>query len=92
MAKSNKYDYQLTQNNSNWSAEIIRRVSRKKNIISKSQQGFASETDARKWAENELEIFMKNLKARNQRHSSQRQQKAARIQDKAKANSPSTLS
>ena len=85
MAKSNKYDYQITQDNSSWSAQIIRRVTSKKTVVSKSQDGFPTETEAQDWGKKELEAFMLNLKNRNQRHSSQRQQKADKIKAKAEA-------
>ena len=87
MAKSNKYDFQVTQDNSSWSAQIIRRVTSKKTVVSKSQDGFPSQADAEEWGQKELENFMHNLKNRNQRHSSQRQQKANKIKAKAEAGS-----
>ncbi len=86
MAKSNKYDYRVTDDNSNWTAEIIRRVTSKKTIVSKSQDGFSSEDNAKKWAEKELQAFQQNQQKQNQRHSTKRQQKADRIQTKAEAN------
>ena len=87
MSKRNKYDYRITQSNSSWSAEIIRRVTSKKSIVSKSQDGFSNEEEAKNWGEKELKAFQLNQKDRNQRHSSKRQQKAERIKTKAEANS-----
>ncbi len=86
MAKSNKYDYRVTADNSSWSAEIIRRVTSKKTIVSKSQDGFSSEDDAQQWAKKELEAFQQNQQKQNQRQSTKRQQKADRIKTKAEAN------
>ena len=61
MAKSNKYDFQVTQDNSSWSAQIIRRVTSKKTVVSKSQDGFPSEADAEEWGQKELENFLINI-------------------------------
>lgn len=87
MAKSNKYDFKVKQEKSGWSAQITRRATAKKTIVSKSQDGFASESEAKAWGQKELELFLQNLKNRNQRHSSQRQHKADRVRAKAEAGS-----
>ena len=76
MAKSKKFDYRITQEKSSWRAEITRRVTSKKTIVSKSQTGFTSEADAEQWGRQELESFLHSLKNRNKRHSTQRELKA----------------
>jgi len=87
MAKSNKYDYKVTQLGEIWSTEIIRRVTSRKTVVSKKQDGFATEAEAQEWGKNELDAFLKNLKKNNQRHTDQRQQKAMKIKAKAEAGS-----
>lgn len=72
MAASNKYSIQLTQDGTQWTAAIMRRVSRKQLLASKSQSGFASEADAQAWADNELKGFMENQNLRNQRRDKKR--------------------
>ena len=72
MAKGKKYNYQLTQDNDSWSVEIIRKVTSKKSLVSKSQDGFASEAEAQQWGENELKLFLGKLDQRNKRHAGQR--------------------
>ena len=74
MSTNKKYDYRLTEGKTGWSAEITRRVTSKKTAVSKSQDGFASEADAKAWAEKALKSFLDNLGARNQRDAAQRQQ------------------
>ena len=64
MAKGKKYDYRVAQVDSSWVAEIIRRVTSKKTIVSKTQTGFSTEADAEQWAQKELELFLQNLKNR----------------------------
>ncbi len=75
MAKAKKYDYRVEQNDAGWTAEIIRRVTSKRMMVSKSQDGFSSEAEAKAWGEEALAAFLKNLEERNKRHSSQREQK-----------------
>ena len=75
MSKSKKYDFRAVQENSEWKAEIIRRVTSRKVVVSKSQSGFSSEADALKWGEEELKTFISNLGKKNERDSLLRKQK-----------------
>jgi len=72
MSKGKKYDYRITEANGHWTAEIVRRASSKKTVISKSQDGFSSESDAQAWGQNELKSFLHNQEQRNKRHSLER--------------------
>jgi Protein of unknown function (DUF3622) len=72
MAKAKKYDYRLVQDKSGWSAEITRRASASKTIVSKSQGGFELEEDARQWAEEALQSFSQTLSDRNKRRAEKR--------------------
>jgi len=72
MAKSNKYDYQITQDNSTWSVKIVRRVTAKKSMVSKSQEGFTSETEAKEWGEKQLTLFLEKLSKRNKNNAEKR--------------------
>jgi hypothetical protein len=74
MSTNKKYDYRVVKGKTDWTAEIIRRVTSKKTSVSKSQGGFASEEDARAWGEKELGSFLANLAERNKRDAVQRQQ------------------
>ncbi len=66
MPKSRKYDMQVMETDGAWKAEIIRRASAKKSVVSKTQDGFATEAEARAWAEKELATFLE-LNERNKR-------------------------
>lgn len=72
MAKGKKYDFRVVPNDKGWSAEIIRRATSKKTVVSKSQDGFSVESDAQEWGQRELKIFLHNLNERNKRHANQR--------------------
>ncbi len=72
MAKSKKYDYRVVQDKSGWTAEIIRRASSKKTVVSKSQSGFTTESDAQEWGQNELKSFLESQEKRNKRRALQR--------------------
>lgn len=61
MTKSKKYDYKLLQDKAGWVAEIVRRVTSKRTVVTKTQAGFASEADAQAWAEQEVKTFLKSI-------------------------------
>ena len=71
MTTHKKYDCRITQTGSSWNAEIIRRVTSKKTTVSKNQDGFATEAEARAWGEKELKSFLDKLIDRNKRDSEQ---------------------
>lgn len=66
MPKSRKYDIRVTQTEAGWSGEIVRRASAKKSVVSKTQDGFATEAEARAWADAEMVAFLA-LNERNKR-------------------------
>lgn len=76
MAKGKKYEFRLKQENTSWTAEIIRKVTTKKIIVSKRQKGFPSESEAQEWGERELKIFLQGLHERNIQRSQQHEQKS----------------
>lgn len=51
-----------------WRAEILRRASSKRNVVSKMQEDFKSEEEAKEWAETALAEFLA-LNERNKRQS-----------------------
>lgn len=69
MTKGKKYDYRTVQDNTSWAAEITRRVTSKKTVVSKSKTGFATESEAQEWGQTELKSFLQNLNERNKRRS-----------------------
>ncbi|WP_432473627.1 DUF3622 domain-containing protein [Amphritea sp. HPY] len=96
MAKGKKYDYRVVQNGTSWTTEIVRQITSKKTLVSKSQDGFTSEDDAKAWGETELKSFTQSQSERNQRRNEQRELKqqaeaeakakyAARIEAEAQA-------
>jgi hypothetical protein len=74
MTKGKKYDYQVSQNDAYWTTKIVRQVTSTKTIVSKYQDGFSTESDARAWGQSEIKVFLQKLKERNIRHSQQRTQ------------------
>lgn len=72
MTKGKKYDYRVVPGKAGWSAEIIRRISRQKMVVSKSQDGFATEAEAQVWGEKELKEFSQNLNERNRKRAETR--------------------
>ena len=71
MLKCKKYSSQVVEKEGAWCAEILRRVTSKKTHISKQKDDFATETEAKQWAEKELKSFYAGLRQRNIQHSNQ---------------------
>ena len=67
MSNSKKFDIRLIEDGATWTAQITRRKTAKETIVSKSQDGFASETEAKAWADTELVSFLATITARNKR-------------------------
>ncbi len=82
MAKGKKYDYRLREAGAVWRAEIVRRVTSKQTVISKSQDGFASKAQARAWGERELQSFIENQSKRNRQRSEKRDLEARQLAQK----------
>ncbi|WP_299176927.1 DUF3622 domain-containing protein [uncultured Neptuniibacter sp.] len=76
MAKGKKYDFQVIAEGETWSAEILRQASARKVVVSKRQDGFASEDEAKAWAKAELKQFMEQQIERNKRKAEKREQRA----------------
>lgn len=72
MNQSKKYGFRTSQEKDNWRAEITRRASAKKTIVSKKQDGFKTEAEAAEWAEKELLAFTAKQSAQNKRHAEKR--------------------
>ncbi|WP_086982486.1 DUF3622 domain-containing protein [Vibrio aphrogenes] len=66
---SKKYNYQLVEKRNGWAAEIIRQITSRRTLVSKRQLGFATEAEAKEWAEKELIEFQKIQAERNKRRS-----------------------
>lgn len=71
--QSKKYTVLITQNKDSWNADIVRRASAKKTIVSKTQAGFKTEAEATQWAKKELLTFTQKQSALNKRHAEKRQ-------------------
>ncbi len=69
MTKEKKYNCRVAQGDTSWVAEIVRRVSSRETVVSKSQDGFSTEAEAQEWGGIELKLFMQNQNERNKRRS-----------------------
>jgi hypothetical protein len=67
MSKGKKYDFRVTQGETGWKTEIVRRMTSTKTVVSKSHDGFASEAEAQAWGQKELQGFIGTLAERNKR-------------------------
>lgn len=72
LKKGKKYDFRVFKTNETWNAEIIRRVTSVKTVVSKKQSNFKKEVDATAWAEQEIVLFLQKQSERNKRHAEQR--------------------
>ncbi|MBB1363540.1 DUF3622 domain-containing protein [Shewanella sp. SR44-4] len=67
MSDSKKYALRVIQIENTWKTEITRRMTSTKTIVSKSQDGFASEAEATAWGEQSLQGFLSKQVDRNKR-------------------------
>lgn len=72
MAKSKKYSSRILKNESGWQAAILRRMTSKKQVITKSKDGFATEAEANAWAETELKAFLERLSEQSKERAEKR--------------------
>ena len=72
MTQRKKYSSLTLQEKNSWRANILRRASAKKTIVSKTLGGFKTEAEATAWAENELSLFTTIQNERNKRQSQKR--------------------
>lgn len=72
MAKGKKYDYQVVAEGETWSVKILRQASARRIVVSKRQDGFATEDEAKAWGEAELKQFMEQQIERNKRKAERR--------------------
>ncbi len=72
MAAAKKYTSHVEQDSASglWSAQIMRRATSKRTVVSKAQDGFANEAEANVWAETALKEFL-DLSERNKRKARQ---------------------
>ena len=59
-----KFNYRLVQNDKNWSAEIIRKMTARKVVVTLKKDGFSTEAEADDWGKAELDSFVKTLNER----------------------------
>lgn len=69
MAKSKKYTTRVIQGKTGWTVEILRRMTSKKQVVTKSKDGFASENEAQAWADVELAAFLERLSEQSKQRS-----------------------
>lgn len=59
-----KFNYRLVQNDKGWTAEIIRKMTAKKMVVTMKKDNFATEKAADEWGKAELERFVTALNER----------------------------
>jgi len=72
MAKSKKYTTYVFESDSGWQADIRRRVTSKKHLLSKSKTGFATEAEAKTWAIRALQEFLDRLAKQSKQRAEKR--------------------
>jgi len=77
MNKSKQYEIRIVQDDTGWIAEIIRRVTTKKTVVTKSQGEFTTESDAQAWGQGEVKALTRkrHLTKSNKRQLNQLERK-----------------
>ncbi|NRB24158.1 DUF3622 domain-containing protein [Shewanella sp.] len=85
MTQTKKFDFRIVQDKQVWAAEITRRMTARKTIVSKRKTGFATEAEASAWGEKELQSFLDKLMLRNERKAKQRDERTQAAASKEQA-------
>jgi hypothetical protein len=72
MGKSRKYSTRVLQSESGWVAEILRRMTSKKQVVTKQKDGFTTEAEAQAWADTELQAFLERLSEQSKQRAVRR--------------------
>jgi len=72
MASSTKYSVLVEEDENIWTANVVRRASRKEQIVSKTETGFKTEKEAQAWGDKALKEFIEQQGVRNKRHNAKR--------------------
>jgi frataxin-like iron-binding protein CyaY len=74
-----KFNYRVIQNKTTWTAEIIRKATANKMVVSTKQGGFTTEEEAETWAKSKLETFVKELNDKRLKASEAKSAKEANL-------------
>lgn len=76
MKQSKKYDYRVIQDNDSWTTDIIRRVTSRVTVVSRSKGGFSTEAEAQAWGQSEVKKFLKkaNLGEQEKRRAKKKEE------------------
>lgn len=80
MSNNKKFAIRVTEKRNGWCAEITRQVTSRKTTVSKREAGFETEVQAQEWAEKELQSFIENQAARNERKGEARKERSDRAE------------
>lgn len=82
MTQTKKFDYRIVPDKQVWAAEITRRMTARKTIVSKRKTGFETEIAAKAWGEKTLQTYLDNLMAKNERKATQRTERNEQLESK----------
>lgn len=71
---SKKYQSEVLQDGDSWTARITRQVTSRKSLVSKQQEGLASEAEAKAWVETNMAEFISTQKNANARQGDNRKE------------------
>ena len=74
-----KFNYRVVQKNTSWTAEIIRKATANKTVVSTKKGDFATEEEAETWAKSKLESFVKELNEKRLKASEAKSAKEANL-------------
>ena len=74
-----KFNYRVVQKGTSWTAEIIRKATATKTVVSTKKDAFATEEEAETWAKSKLETFVKELNDKRLKASEAKSAKEANL-------------
>ena len=85
MTQQKKYGLRVIEAEGSWTAEVTRRMTARKTVVTKSKTGFATEAEATAWGDETLKGIVENLMVRNERRAKQRAERDQALADKEAA-------
>ncbi|QYK01959.1 DUF3622 domain-containing protein [Shewanella psychrotolerans] len=82
MTQQKKYGLRVIEAEGTWTAQVTRRMTARKTVVSKSQKGFATEAEANEWGNKALQQIVENLMVRNERRAKQRAERDQALAEK----------
>ncbi|MCG9697538.1 DUF3622 domain-containing protein [Shewanella sp. Isolate11] len=85
MSQDKKYALRVVETEQGWSAQVTRRMTARKTVVTKKKEGFATQEEASEWGNKALQAIVENLMVRNERRAKSREERTEALAAKEAA-------